>query len=87
MDLVYVYKFTRGLLDCAAKDVGLDIAKNITRGSGVRLYQLRPINAKSAAMFKFRAAREWNALPMAIVSCKSLITFKKKLNDYLMLKN
>ena len=26
-DLVYVYKFTHGLLDCAAKDVGLDIAK------------------------------------------------------------
>ena len=66
-DLVYVYKFTHGLLDCAAEDVGLDIAKNITRGSGVRLYQLRPLNAKSAAMFKFRAAREWNALPEAIV--------------------
>ena len=87
VDLVYVYKFTHGLLDCAAKDVGLDIAKTITRGSGVRLYQLRLLNAKSAVMFKFRAAREWNALPMAIVSCKAMTTFKKKLNDYLMLMN
>ena len=68
-DLVYVYKFTHGLLDCAAKYVGLDFAKNITRRSGVQLYQLRPLNARSAAMFKFRVAREWNVLPMAIVSC------------------
>ena len=87
MDLVYIYKFTHGLPDCAAKDVGLHIAKNITRESGVRLYHLRPLNAKSAAMFNFRAARGWNALPMTIVSCKSLKTFKKKLNDYLMMRN
>ena len=57
-------------MDCAANNEGFNIAKCITRGSDVCLHQLLIIicNAKSATLFKLRAARGWNALPTIIYS-------------------
>ena len=76
-DMVTTYKYLHGLTDCAASDVGLELATAPTRGRGLRLFQHRPINRVCANLFPYRATSSWNKLPMSVINAASLASFKR----------
>lgn len=76
-DMVTTYKYLHGLTDCAASDVGLELATAPTRGRGLRLSQHRPINRVCANLFPYRATSSWNKLPMSVINAASLGSFKR----------
>ena len=76
-DMVTTYKYLHGLTDCAASDVGLELATAPTRGRGLRLFQHRPINRVCANLFPYRATSSWNKLPMSVINTASLASFTR----------
>jgi hypothetical protein len=85
-DMVLLYKVIHGASGLCLDGIGQSLMSGITRGAGLRLRQRRPANKRAASMFSFRAAADWNALPLAITSIGSLSIFKNKLRDHI-LKN
>ena len=85
-DMVTVFKFLHGQVNCSATDVGLVLTTSLTRGNGSRLFQRRPANRTCANLFSFRSASEWNKLPAAVINCTSLRLFKLAMYKYLIHK-
>ena len=52
-DLVTVYKYLHGLINCLPSDVGLETATSSTRGCDIRLKQKHPVNCSCANLFPF----------------------------------
>ena len=63
-DLVIVYKYLHGFINCLPSDVGLETATFSTRDCDIRLKQKRPVNRNSTNLFPFRAASTWDKLPL-----------------------
>ena len=74
-----VFELIHGLHGITLEDAGLSLCKSITRGSGVRLKQGHVINNAICNLFKYRAPRQWNSLPLNIVQCTNFTSFKRKL--------
>ena len=55
-DLVTVYKYLHGFINCSPSDVGLETAIASTRGCDIPLRQKRSINRSCANLFPFRPA-------------------------------
>ena len=81
--MILIYKGIHSLGGCALGEFGLSIAGGISRGAGVRLHQDRPSNNMAASMFKFRAAKKWNSMPLSITSSQSLSIFKSRLHAFI----
>ena len=77
-NLVTVYKYLHGLINCLPSDVGLETATSSTRGCDVRFKQKHPVNRSCANLFPFRAASIWNKLPLHLLKSGSVKSFKKK---------
>lgn len=82
-DMITVYKLMHGLIGIKLKEAGLQMCCNNTRGGGLRLRPLVAHNMAAAAMFKYRVPTVWNSLPLSVVSCSSLVTFKSALRRWL----
>jgi hypothetical protein len=82
-DLLTVYKYTHGLVNCPATEAGLHVSTTATRGGGLRLYQHRAANVACGNLFPFRAASAWNKLPINVANSKSLGLFKRSLVKHL----
>jgi hypothetical protein len=81
-DMVFIYKCMHGLVNFPAIELGLELNVSNTRSNGCRLYQ-RHSNSATNALFSVRATSMWNKLPVNIVSCTSLKSFKQSLYNYL----
>ena len=85
-DLVTVYKYLNGFINCLPSDVGLETATFSTRGCDIRLKQQRPANRSCANLFPNRAASTWNKLPLQLLKSKSVNNFKQNLCKHLQSK-
>ena len=83
-DLVTVYKYLHGLINCLPSDVGLETATFSTRGCDIRLKQKHPVNRSCANLFPFRAASTWNKLLLHLLKSGSVKSFKKGLHKHLL---
>jgi hypothetical protein len=84
-DMVTIYKCLHGMMNCSPASLGLQLVDSVTRGSGMRLRQLRAPTSACAAHFACRAPSEWNKLPVGVVSCKTVSSFKNCLNAHYIL--
>ena len=82
-DMILVYKGIHDYTGCSLGEFGLSLAGSSSRGAGIRLHQERPLNNMAASMFKFRAARVWNSLPLTVTSSPSLCIFKSRLRAFI----
>ena len=76
-DLVMAYKCLHGLIDVTASDLRLSVSANNERSGQLRLKTFRPPTKRVSSLFKFRAPREWNALPKSATTANSLLIFKR----------
>ena len=83
-DMITVFKVLHGLIGISPNDVGLTLCTNNTRAGGLRLQQQHIRTYATANLFMFRAAREWNCLPLNVVSSATLTVFKNRLHSWLM---
>ena len=83
-DLVTVYKYLHGLINCLPSDVGLETAISSTRGCDIRLKQKHPVNQSCANLYPFRAASTWNKLPLHLLKSGSVKGFIKGLRRHLL---
>ena len=65
---------------------GQTVMGGVTRGAGLRLFQKRPSKNSAACLFRFRTARQWNALPHSVLSKGSLSSFKIAVKNFISLK-
>ena len=81
-DMVVTYKS----FNCnMAEGFGLSRVISCTRGNGIRLNQ-RPAKTQAInSFFTCRAPKEWNSLPGAAVSSKTLSIFKRTLKRHFLL--
>lgn len=79
-DVTYIFKCLRGLHGVRLEDIGLALSFNNERSGRVRLQQRVITNNKAAALFSFRACKEWNRLPLAIADAVSLRLFTQALH-------
>ena len=82
-DMVTTYKFIHGLTKCPLADIGLNLRTSITRGGGLRLFQRRPNSRSCSSLFCYRAASNWNKLPLYIINSSSIYSFKLNLYKHL----
>ena len=66
-DMSAMYKFVHGHVG-GLSAIGQTVMGGVTRGAGLRLFQKRPSKNASACLFRFRAARQWNAFPLSVLS-------------------
>ena len=87
-DMVFTYKVIHGNVDMSLSELGLSLVNNSlnTRGQGCRLIPGKLSLERAAQLYKFRAPKEWNALPSSIISSKSLNLFKINLKHWLIEK-
>ena len=83
-DMITVFKLLHGLIGISPNDVGLTLCTNNTRAGGLRLQQQHIRTYATANLFMFRAAREWNCLPLNVVSSATLTVFKNRQHSWLM---
>ena len=83
--MVFTYKVIHGDVDMSLSEFGLSLVNNSqnTRGQGCRLVPDKLSQEVAAQLYKFRAPKEWNALPSNIISSKSLNLFKINLKQWL----
>ena len=86
-DMVTTYKYIHGLTKCPLADIGLNLRTSITRGGGLRLFQRRPNNRSCSSLFCYRAASNWNKLPLYIINSSSIHSFKLNLYKHLFALN
>ena len=82
VDLVMAYKCLHGLIDVTASDLGLSVSANNERSGQFRLKNFRPPTKRVSSLFKFRAPREWNALPKSVTTANSLFIFKRAVTQH-----
>jgi hypothetical protein len=82
-DMKTVYKYMHNKMSCSPADLGLQLVSSLTRGSGVRLNQLRAPTRTCAGHFACTAPSQWNKLPTSIVNSQSINSFKKLLKLHL----
>ena len=82
VDLMMAYKCLHGLIDVTASDLGLSVSANNERGGRFRLKTFRPPTKRVSSLFKFRAPREWNALPKSVTTANSLLIFKRAVTQH-----
>jgi hypothetical protein len=83
-DLITVYKLLHGMHGITAKEAGLQRSEGITRATGIKLRQQRVSKESLKSLFKFRAPKLWNALPLDILQSVTLSEFKRKLEKWLL---
>ena len=76
-NLVTVYKYLHGLINCLPFHVGLETATSSTRGCDIRLKQKHPVNRSGTNLFPFRAASTWNKFLLHLLKSGSVKGFKK----------
>ena len=81
-DLVMAYKCLHGLFDVTASDFRLSISANNERSRQFRLKIFRPPTKRVSSLFKFRAPREWNALPKSATTANSRLIFKRAVTQH-----
>ena len=84
MDLITVYKLIHNLLSCNMSDVGIELTQSITRANGCRLKQPLVVNRVHSQLFSSRVPPIWNKLPLHIVNCNSVSTFKRHIFKHLL---
>ena len=67
--------------------IGQIVMGCVTRRAGLRLFQKRPSNNATACLFRFQAAKQWNTLPLSVLSKGSLSSFKIAVKNFISLKN
>ena len=81
-DMSAIYKFVHNHAG-GLSAIGQMAMGGITCGAMLRLFQKRPFNNAAACSFRFRAARQWNTLPLSVLSKGSLSSFKITVKNYI----
>ncbi len=82
-DLVLTYKCLHGILAVSHQSLGLQLSQAPTRAGGLRLVHYKPKSKIIAQCFQSRIPPLWNNLPLSVVSCRTLRTFKAALAKHL----
>ena len=84
-DMIHVFKIMKGIDDVPIEDF-FQVADSSTRGHSLKLYKPRFSKSVRQHSFSVRIIEEWNSLPEDVVSTKSVIQFKTKLDKLWMNK-
>ncbi len=82
-DLIEVFKILKGF-DDISKSKFFDLTNTCLKGHSLKLYKCRFNTNVGKFMFSNRIVDEWNLLTEEIISCKSVNSFKNKLDLHLM---
>lgn len=80
-DLIKVFKILNGIDDIAHEEF-FQMADSTTRGHSKKLFKPRSSKAIRYNSFAIRIVDEWNSLPDDIVTAKSVLQFKTKLDKH-----
>lgn len=80
-DLIQVFKILNGIDDISPDKFFL-MSETTTRGHSKKLYKLRSRKSVRYNSFAVRVIDNWNSLPEEIISSKTVLQFKSRLDDY-----
>ena len=78
-DMIQVFKIMKGFDDIRIEDF-FEFADSTTRGHSLKLFKPRFVKSVRQHCFSVRIIEDWNSLPEDIISSKSVIQFKTKLD-------
>ena len=79
-DMITTFKILHGMIDTDSK-VFFERSTSVTRGHNLKLFKFASSSSLRKNYFSNRVINEWNNLPAAIVSAKSVVEFEKLYDD------
>ena len=79
--MIYAYKLITRKMNINKEDF-LKISLLTTRGHQFKIYKEYASKLPRVTTFSKRIVEDWNALSSEIVKSKSILTFKKKIDEY-----
>ncbi len=83
-DLIEVFKTFKGFVNVDVNDYFTLAQSRITRGNGYMIPSTRLASQETKFFFFNRVVHAWNSLPASVVESESVVSFKNRLDKYLM---